>query len=295
MIDSVSSFFPDQEIDPGKLTDIAIRSEARFTARLGHLRITQTEKGAYIIGSWPKYAVGSNVEGLSREGFIEAVEAFERDTGLVAGRSRVYRLEIGATIAVSRPPCDYLAGWESVPRMQKDTYAYGQSVLFRNKTRSFTGYDKRAEARGESMPLKYDGHGALRIEYRQKRRIDALFGRNVSLRDLASPKVRARMLKIWHDGYRSIVKRGVVDASLAIDTPRALEKGLASIAVREIGYERLKCYIDESARNGTCSRTNACRMRTALKDLGRDSAHGTPNDLTLELDERVRDFIRNAS
>lgn len=295
MIDSVSVFFPDQDIDAGHLSDFVQRSEDRFTAQLGTLRVTRRKGGVCVVGSWPRYLLGNNAEYLERDRLLEGIASFERDSGLDAEASRVYQLEIGATLAVTKTPREYISGWEAYPRMRKDTYNYGMTVMFKNKARSLTGYDKRAQMKGLGLPAYFEGHGALRIEYRQKRKVAALFGRRISLADLADPLVRGVMLDAWSRNYFQIVKRGAHSLSIPTGTPRDFERGLASIAVRELGYEGLRCYVDSRARGGECSRTNASRIRSTLRELTQDLAYGPPDELSLELDERIRDFIRTAS
>ncbi len=296
MIDSVLAVFPDQELDVGNLTDVQVQGDKEFTARLGTLRVEQRrDEGVKVVGSWPMYAAGNNVDGLSSEALLDALSVFEKESGLDTRLSRVHVLEIGVTLAVSRPPREYLSLWEAYPRSLKDAYASGRTVIFRNKTRSFTGYDKRAKMKNKGLPSRFDGFGALRIEYRQKRNVKSLFGRNVSLRDLAEPEPRSLMLGAWRDNYGKVVKRRVAALSDDLGTPRDFEKMLAAIAAQEIGYERLRYHIDDRARIGGFSRTNASRMRNTVKGLCQDPALGRSHDLTLELDECVHEFLRSAS
>lgn len=292
MIDSIIARFPEGTINPEILKDVYPHREEGFIGKLDNLHITQFKEAVRVSGSITKYYQGENLSNISRNNYLEAVSKLERVTRLDAHKTNVTAVEFGVTIPVKHPPRDYLAAWGALSRKAKSTFGDGTSVLYSVKRLSFEGYDKIHEmmSKGKYIPDSFQARHALRLEFKIKKGMTAYFGRQISLMDLAEPEINDKLKKDWARFYRSIPKEGVICFDHIPKNPSDFKRILATAGIVRIGNENLKRMIESAKSSGGCSSVQASRMFYQIRDLTHQSSVIIRDDLTQELDEKVREI-----
>ena len=210
----------------GKAPDLENVTKYRddyYRGKLGTLTVKQYPDGVYCTGSMAKYLNGENVSTLARHGVRDALSKLEAATGWDLQRAEVKTLEIGATFPVKNPPGNYLASWGNLPRFTKSTYQKKglEAVTLFTGQRSFTGYDKRAEAK--EIPVIFSGAELIRLELKYKKALKHYLGK-LTPWDLAEKEIYTGLVKRWQGFYFAIPKgrAAVLDITDGI-SPKDLE------------------------------------------------------------------------
>jgi len=295
MIDAITVFLPDAGADPDTLESLRpLATGEGFRGFLGNLRIIQGARGVWLDGSLPRYLNGENARTPTRQALRDALGKIERASGLDLHAGFVYRMETTATLPVREPPRSYLAAWGPLARFRKDTYGDGETVLYRTGARSFTGYDKGAEAAPEALPVPLEGRYALRLELKYKRGLRRVLGRPMSPWELLEPEPYAAAVERWKRFYLAIPKRKEVYLNMDGITAKGLERTLAALGLQALGLDRLNALIKDGQASGTVDRTTATRMRQLVRELGKDERIADAEPLTAEVDAKVRAVARFA-
>lgn len=292
MIDSISFRVPG-----GYAPDLENRTVYRedyFRGMLGNMRVIQSPDGVYCTGSLARYLQGSNVLPLTRRTVEDALGKLEGATGWDLKRAELFQVEIGTTLQVENPPCMYLASWGSVPRFTKGAYMKKEleTVQYKNNTRSFTGYDKRLEAEGHGVeiPAIFSGAELIRLELKYKKGLKKRLGRPLTPWDLADRATYTELVNRWQDFYFRIPKGRVpvLDVSGGV-SPKDIDNALRAYGLQSLGYDNASGFIGTLERRGMLGRVQAARARKAMREAAGDSKISHADNLTAELDARVRE------
>lgn len=292
MIDSISFRVPG-----GYAPDLENRTVYRenyFRGMLDNMRVVQSPDGVFCTGSLAGYLQGSNVLPLTRRSVEDALRKLEEATGWDLKRAELFQVEIGTTIQVKNPPCMYLASWGNMPRFIKHTYQKREleTVSYSTKARSFTGYDKRLEAEkhGVEIPAIFSGAELIRLELKYKKGLKSWLGRQLSPWDLADRATYTELVNHWQAFYFRIPKGrvAVLDISGGV-SPRDIDNALKAHGLQTLGYDNANGLIGTLERRGMFGRVQATRARKALRDAAKDAKISHADNLTAELDARVRE------
>jgi len=295
MIDALGVYLPDMQADPARFTDLkALRGGEGFRGKLGNLTIVQGGGGVYLKGSLPRFLTGTNALTGTRRGFLEALAAVEKETGLDLRSGRVYQVEIAATLAMQEPPRRYLETWGPLPRAHKDTFRNGQSVQYVTGSRTFKAYDKGAESAPAGLPCPLAERNALRLELAYKRGLKRVLGRFLSPWELAEPDHYAKLVLQWKQAYFRIPKGREAFMQLDGLTAKKAERSLAALGLQTLGLDRWDASIRDAREAGKVDKSTAQRLRELARELVRDTRICEPDALTAELDTKVRTVARFA-
>lgn len=286
MIDLIGVWCPGTLVDPSLLKDIQPQDAESYRASYGTWKIKQCRDGVWLSGSLPKLLHGENVSPLSLDDIAAAVQLLASSTGIDPSLASVCVLEYGFTIPVEATPHEYLASWASLSKHEKYSYGSGSTVTFRNKARSFTGYDKRREMQGKHWPVNFECEHALRLELKLKKTVTRTLGYPVSLADLSSPSILIDLNERWLHTYSSIVKASKPRLQLLKPTKSNLVRSLAAIGLAEAGIEVVEAQINELRKTGASSSVEASRMRALIRELAKES-NGDSTPLQREIDAKV--------
>lgn len=292
MIDSISFWVPGGEAPD--LEAVEQYPGERYRGKLGTMRITQNPGGAYCTGSLASYLQGENVIPLTRRGVEDALGKLERETGWDLKRAELKQVEIGSTLQVQKAPALYLAGWGPVPRFVKRTYQRQalETVSYTTGARSFTGYDKRkqGESMGKEIPAIFSGAELLRLELKYKRGLKQWAGQALTPWDLADRAIYTRLVRHWQAFYFRIPKGRipVIDTTGGI-SPKALDGALKAYGLQALGLDTYAGFIAMLERRGELGKVQAGRARRAAREAVKDERISQADDLTDELDSRVRE------
>jgi hypothetical protein len=292
VIDSISFRVPG-----GYAPDLENRTVYRddyYRGKLGNMRVTQYPDGVYCTGSLAGYLQGSNVLPLTRRTVEEALEKLEKETGWNLNRAELFQVEIGTTLQVENPACMYLSSWGNLPRYTKQTFQKREleTVSYITAARSFTGYDKRkqGESKGQEIPAILSGAELIRLELKYKRGLKQRMGRQLTPWDLADRATYTELVNRWQDFYFRIPKGRipVLDISGAV-SPKDIDNALKAYGLQALGYDTASGFIGTLERRGMLGRVQAARARKAMREAAGDSKISHADNLTAELDSRVRE------
>ena len=149
-----------------------------------------------ISGSLPKYWKGSNVETFKRTELIQAIGRLAYDTGVDPDAARVFKLDLGASLALERSVSDYFPILGHRSRFTRKDY--GDGVAYESKLRSLTFYDKGKEANRDS--------DLLRIELKLKTKLRYQLRWPVFLSDLYDEARFESLVFRWRKEYEAVQK-----------------------------------------------------------------------------------------
>lgn len=287
MIDGISFALAGEKVP--KLENVVKYRDDYYRGKLENLTVKQYPDGVYCTGSIAKYLSGENVSTLSRHGVKEALSKLEAATGWDLKRAELKTLEIGATFPVKYPPCNYLASWGNLPHFTKSTYqkkALETVTLFTGQ-RSFTGYDKRAEAK--EIPAIFSGAELIRLELKYKKALKQYLGK-LTPWDLADKEIYTGLVKRWQDFYFAIPKGrvAVLDITDGI-SPKDIDNAVRVHGLQSLGYDNYAGFIATLEDKGTLGVVQAMRARKSARDLAGNTLISEADGLTQELDARVRE------
>lgn len=290
MIDSVSFWIPGG-IAPD-LDNVQAYREDFFRGTLGNMRVIQNPDGVYCTGSLAKYLQGGNVLPLTRRAVEDSLGKLERETGWNLKRAELKQIEVGSTLQVRKAPSLYLGSWGTVPRFTKQTYQKREleTVTYFTGSRSFTGYDKRQESAGQEIPAIFSGAELIRLELKYKRGVKKHFGRALTPWDIATRPTYTDLVQRWQDFYFKIPKGRipVIDTTGGI-SPKDLDNTLKAYGLQALGQDSYMGFISMLEKRGTLGRIQAERARKAARESVKDERISQADDLTAELDSRVRE------
>lgn len=240
-------------------------------ARLPTMKITYGPRNdaIFIHCSLPRLLYGNNIKTMIWEDVPTALGKLESLIGIDLHHGVVRRVEIGATFAMEAPPTSYLVLWHTCARTEKDIYDSQSTVLFRNRTWSFYGYDKVAETRKMGFDTALYPKNLLRLEYRHMRSLKGLLGRLVTPWDLVDPLIYSALVERWLEVFRSIVQGGMAQFQSIPKSPKELAANLSAIGLSTVGFDTAHSMIEAGRKTGDITKSNASRMRMMISSISK--------------------------
>jgi len=270
--------------------------QVRSTGFLKNLKLTCDFKGLIIKGSLSRYLKSTNIHFLSRDEFKEAVQLLAQELGIEAKRlegAKVWCIEIGGTLRMDHAPGLYLPLFEDLPRYKRASYR-AETVRFEQKQQSLQLYDKTQEVIDKSRHSKefcYPEMNLLRVEYKVKKRLTKLFGRELFLRDLSKKATATSLSAMIFDQFNKIVIKPLptvhVDGAMS---SREFMKAVASAGVATLGIDHLLGNME--ALKPTVSRSTLHRMKVKVRESARSAAMLNPNPLVEEVRSKLEAAIK---
>ena len=211
--------------------------------------------------------------------------------------ARLYRVDLAANLALTRPPALYLPTLLHLPRARRYPFS-ASSLAFINKTRTLLFYDKARQlaATGRAVPGPLLDRNVLRYELQTKRALTALLapvlGPAPVASDLASPAVYRLLVGEWATRYRAVATARPV----ALGSPtgiRSLNRSLARVGVAALGATEVIAALDALRGVGAVSGDMRGRMRRHVLDLAAEGAPDAP-DLAAEFTVAVEAAVNHS-
>lgn len=220
-----------------------------------------------VRGSLPKFWKGSNVTPLSAEELTQAIKYLALVLGSDFLRAKVGQLEIGTTIAVEHRPRLYTLSWKTFGKYHWSCLMDGDTVQIGNRSRAFIGYDKGKEC-GCPLPVSEFPKGwGLRLEMKLRKAstIRRVVGHPLEVRQLLEPTVQELLKERWRDFYFAIPKSPKPFSGLSgLNVPKA-KQAWAWAGIESLGWSYVRGMIGEAEEQGTLEKTQACRLRAAMR------------------------------
>lgn len=258
-------------------------------ARLTNMKVTYglRDDVIYIHCSLPRLLHENNIITMEWDEVPKALGQLESLIGIDLHHAVLCRVEIGVTLEVEAPPASYLALWHTCAHTTKDTFGSQSTVVFRNNTWCFSGYDKIAEANKKGYDITLYPKNLLRLEYRHKRLLKDLLGRLVTPWDLVEPSIYSTLVNRWRMVFHSIVQGGNAQLQSIPKSPKELTAGLLAIGLSSVGFDTARSMIEAGSRAGDITRSNASRMRKMISSISQQAGDVRSHNLINELRGKV--------
>ena len=291
MVDTVRIIFPSSD---GLLADLRLAEEVR-AIDTGTIRYRGYLNGFFVRiypdgtasaqGSLPSLLWGSNTVMMRHADLQTACCQLVELLGCQPERMVIKRLDVASTLSLPHPISQYLGILGPAPYLKRVWYE-NESVIYRNRLRSLTFYDKAKESNTIGR--------LLRFEVQYKRRLEARFGQTVTIASLSDTAFFYRLVHLWHDEYCAVEK--VYRHAIGyFRTLTELLKELARFALTELGGERtLLPLIDDMRREFDLNRTEVHRLKKRIRDLAKSGNCGEDRELVHELDHAMKSAVADA-
>jgi len=257
-----------------------------------NLRVNKNCDKVSVIGSLPKFLLGSNLQQLTRKDTELAIEKASDLLQLQLKQSKIYRLDIGANFTLNEPLSNYYTCLGNLSTFKKSLRANRQSLLYTTTQKALEFYDKSREMKRskQNIPDLYNDKNILRYELHLTRKINnSLKIPKLRAHNLYEESVYIKGINFWKDHYFSIQRvtrlKFNPEAIIMINA-KALKNQLALIGLQKIGEEHLLEMI-EASKSQIKHRNQISRMKDVVKELSKEPELTEPNESIKELDSKV--------
>lgn len=274
-------------------------SHTAYRGRFGVFQVYVNERVVKLDkGSLCKYWKGNNCDTLTLEEAEEALKSIGEELGLPLEKATVERIDFSTNLEMDYVPSCYFPLLGSYPRRTR--LAQEDGVYFNTKTKTFSlvFYDKIEEykAKKYEIPEEYQGKHLLRVELRlRKKAISQLKKDGVYATDLYDPSFFLRLLDLWHESYKKVVK--VAESGMVLDatTTKRLVEQLASIGVLGMGMDNVLKNIKRNYQSKQISKVEKQRQGQRVKDLvsKNSTLQNRGNNLIHELDTKMAGVVQH--
>ena len=261
----------------------------------------KTRDGSILLrGSLSKFYFGDSLATMSFEEVKIALDELYRHTQLNLHEAYVLSLEFGASLIVSRPPCEYLklfGNCKYFNRMNVNS-STGEikTVTYCKKSRrlKFIAYDKLAEMKDKrrNIPDLYKEKNVLRLEFaiNKKADIKKIFNKDLKAYDLANLKVFRTLQKMFYSFYLDIPKTG----RCVFINPSSVEKmtvpkfmKLICEQYRQIFANEYDLFLQDAKAYGLMTNNTVARIRAENTVNYKSYYVSRANELITELDALI--------
>ena len=262
--------------------------------KLGHMKVSVTERGVKIENSLSKYYVGSNIHDMRRGDIKKAIEKLSDELHLPMGMSIVKRFDFAKNITLSQEVENYLPYLGEMSRYFR--YPSKRGINYRIAQRELAIYDKVAEmkAKREFVPPLYLGRNVMRIEKRYKLSTAKYFNRaEIKACDLYNEAFYMQVLDDWHNDYNRINKLSntLIDMSTITTTKELKTLGVLALVQIQGGELAALTQLQERQRRGELTKKQAYDLKNAIRASSKLRIASKDNELIKELDEKVKEAV----
>jgi hypothetical protein len=221
------------------------------------LHIEGVNNMTFISVSLTKFIRGDNLYNVSFKKLSRAIKILIQLINIPPEEILLYRVDYASNFIMKHPVSFYTKGFAQLEHYERDTFMNNRNCQYidRRNIRTILLYDKVEEMRKKhkSVPtnlLRYKDR-ILRLEVRINRRIKSVINYkpgNITILDLLDKNFLELLLKNWFNSYKLIAstridKIKLQPSSNTITTASQLEKHLAYIGMRTLGFDKIRSFI----------------------------------------------------
>jgi len=276
--------------------------ELRYYGKLQNLKVRVSAAGILVKGSLAKFHLGNNIETLTREEAVRAIEHLSDELNQPMAEARVFRLDVAKTFVMERPPADYWRFFLAPTRMMRIEVP-DETLTFANGQRSILFYDKLAELRQRrrgldnraenGLPSRFQEHpNLLRYEVQFKQRLDRVFGEHeIRAASLTKADFYEKVVKQWQKEYFKLLRSSSVPRIVGGTTVKSRMKFLAGVGLSAYGPQHYIDDIEIDLLAGHIDKYQAVRIRKNGRDLLRAEGIKVAGNVLEELDAKVSQVV----
>lgn len=258
-----------------------------YRGRLRNMRINICGESIRLGGSLNKFRHGDNITPMLRSDVKDAFEELSELLALDLSSASIHRLDVGYTFSIRSGATALVGELLSLPR-HRVLRSEGESVTFLNTRRSIVIYDKTVEQRWRGRVAQGGAiTNLIRYELQLKSHLREQLGGAVFARDLHDEGFFARLVRLWSDWFRRIVK----NSESSVDQNRLGVKevvdSLVRYAVAHGGWSPLLQQLVACRETGLLSDRKFYRICERVRRAAGGASVGSGSGATSELSESI--------
>jgi hypothetical protein len=271
-------------------------AQAYITGHSGNLRVCISEYGVSIIGSLPKFYLGTNLHTLTRSDSRRAFEKMADTLHLPINKASVRRVDVGLNIITQYKPelyFSYLGQSNYYKRLTQP-----KSISYQNTLRSKKFYNKIAESQSKGIPIPeaFQGKNLLRYELSYMQRLPKQFNHAIITPNTLTNKFfYMNLIDRLVKEYEAIQKIGLVNMDTSrIKSPKDYFKQLIALAIQEKGLDTFLQHVDLLKEQNTFDKPEYySRLRSEMKKLSSCPTNADTSELIQELNKKIKMAKKN--
>lgn len=255
-----------------------------------NMNITENENGTLIYGSLAKLLFKNNLETLTRKSTQMAIEKLSDGIGLNIPEAKVYRIDIATNFIMKDSFENYLPYLGNLQYYKKSFIK--NSLYYENSNKVCVFYNKIKEMsrKGIYIPDEYKQfkENNLRFEQRFIHRLGKEFKQDIRAFKLYEETFYMNAIDKWYNTYNSIQKIKKLNFKImALTNVKIFQNQLMLLGLKLIGdYDEAMRIIQSNKNN--LSKMQVKRLRDKIKELYNTKELTKPEELTKELDEKMK-------
>jgi hypothetical protein len=257
------------------------------------IQVQIREVGVSLWGSIAKFALGNNVETITRNETKLSIERLGDCLHLDIGKAKVTRMDVAGNILTNHKPRMYYRYLGEVPLLQRSD-EHPDTLYYKNGRRQLVFYDKGKEAIKENA-RKYGvilSHtNLLRYELRFMKGINRQLNNDVLALTLSNEEFYRDIVRRWHNGFAEIQKLKKQGFMIhGIKGPREAKDALLAYFLRKDEQGDADDFFNDLREADEFKdRKYYSRLKAMLNKL-RCAPRGIEGELLSELDSKIHDI-----
>ena len=309
MLDTIKMYLPCEALPKEnllKLPDLITDTKETFhqhtgkvsiSGKLNNLHIGLNDYALSISGSITKYKYGNNWGRLSFGAMQRTFESLSDRLKMPIDRAIFTRLDLGVNLIMNYHEGFYFDLLDHCPRFNKLLMENGVYFNQRQKQLLFYGKETEQKEKGQEIPELYKGRHTLRYEMRWRKGLSKqLNTSSVNVKALCQEPFYMGLVTRMKDAYFKVNKHKI--NPLAIESMRSSKTMTDYLILKGIEAEfgsigNALAYVDKANKSGIFdNKMQASRLKQKLNGLWKDPDLSIENDLTLELDAKVKEALK---
>ena len=265
------------------------------SANLGNLRLTATDDHLRIMGSWPRYWLGSNLFSLWHNDTMQLVSCLSDQLNAPVSNGLIYRLDKRACIPTHHKPgaiFSRLMSLKGYSRLEQ-----GDGLYYKKGMHQVAIYDKLKEMRrkrkgGKNPPIPehYQSKEVLVIESRHRYHYSRKYtSRLLPLQHLLKEEVYKDMADDWMKTYCDIQKSTKpIHTMKPTSSSKQLKEYLARVGLDTIGQKDVIKTIKEWQEADQLDRQQAYRLRLEIEKLMENHHYSQEDEVIQHLNKAAK-------
>ncbi len=255
------------------------------------VQIKINENKIHLQGSLSKFALGDNIQTLTRRTTLDAINSLSEAFKMDFGDMNLTRIDISNNLIMKHPPEVY---WDKLGELKYfNKTVHKNGVYFSKESEQLLLYGKLNEykAKGLVIPSIYKGLNMLRYEYRLTGRICKTLNKNeVKIMHLYDEQFYIDLLKRWQNKYFQIRKINNITMK-PTTSAKQLEQIFASMFIQSMGQDKCLSMVKEWQKTNDLDKKIAYDMRNKIRSLNNLKGISEESQLIKELDSKIIDSI----
>ena len=255
-----------------------------------NLKVRITKSKIRIEGSIHTFYKGNNIETMSFQEFVDAINQLQDLLQLPLENARVSRLDFSGNLIMKHPIDAYFSYFGQKSRFRKQVLDNG--IMYFSEELVLVFYDKirSQKIKREEIPEYFHGKNVLRFEIRFMRKLGKSFNiPELTVSKLKDPVFFNRLCRLWRDEFKSVAMSMASPIGLTPTGSKSkLLEQLAIIQINQIGIDNFLKEISSWQSVDEITKKEAYEIRKFIRERASENYPLAENPLITELNQKIK-------